>query len=706
MLRKTICLFCVCMVLLTMCFVGIPAAADGSKLRSRKVVSVVYDDSGSMLNEKWEYTSYAMQCFAAMLNKGDRLDITYMSSYKKGSFAVDTSNRAQSVKDIREHSSSGSTPSEAIDTAFTTMQSVNDTDSNTQYWLIVMTDGQMSGNETAETKINRIADTSMPNGTKPHIVFLTICDTNNSFMPPFTKSNIEPKSALTADQIIDVISEIACDISGRYAVDEADIDVVDDTTVKVTSDIPLINMGILTQRSGATVTSITDKKGNSLTEECNVPVSAPGKHIKQIPPEEFAKLNGNVALFNSGSKNIAPGTYTITFSQKISKDDLVVMFEPAFELRLELYIGKKKITDYAKLAEGTKVDIEAVLYETGTDNRILASMLPNGAENKITLSEDGNEVISKDSLKLKDVTLKGLQTAVNASIKIPGYFTVRDSIVFTPEKIILSNVSANVHYDGSKRRTENGKKDAENVVYITDLAKNKTGVKFTLYIDDKPIDKTKALSVKDDFEKELNTDFGNLKVTVADDGSLIAYPTDSWIPSLIYWMLYSGNSTLTSNFGGITASGTICFKMGDWLSAVIEFIKLLAYIALAIYIIYWFIGKSHFRKNGSIKVFTAPAKSASYTQDFGKIKGIHWFASSGLLNFFGPRGMGKRVGPFYIRASKSGYTIENVKNKYVSTSHHYPCAMAGISQSKKKIHRFSSTVFIYDGTTYYKITIS
>ena len=39
----------------------------------------MYDDSGSMEGDRWVNANYAMQAFAAMLNKEDTLYISYMS---------------------------------------------------------------------------------------------------------------------------------------------------------------------------------------------------------------------------------------------------------------------------------------------------------------------------------------------------------------------------------------------------------------------------------------------------------------------------------------------------------------------------------------------------------------------------------------------------------------------------------------------------
>ena len=686
-----------------------PAAlADTLSVRNRKIVSVVYDDSGSMAGEKWEYTNYAMQCFAAMLNKEDRLDITYMSTYRRGSFSVDTGNRADSVRKIREHTDSDDTPVEAVDVAFQTLESVKDTNPNSQYWLIVMTDGQM---DDVESRINKIAQATMPNGTAPHIVFLTICDTDKEFTPTFDPyPNIENRSAQTADEIIGVISDIACNIAGRFPVESGAIKVINDTTVEITSDLPLINIGILSQRSTAQVVSAVAQNGNALRNEGDVPVKAPDMFPDALPAEAVAALNGNVALLSAAAGNIPAGTYTVTFSAPIAKEDLVVMFEPAFELRLELSVGGTVITDPSQLTESSLVDVEAVLYELGTGTKIAMSMLPSGYQTSISLSENGKPIRTDKSLKLSGVELKAVETEITASLDIPGFFTAVDTVHFIPTPTLLSNMTAELHYDGSARMTDmaTGLSDADNVVYATELDTNQTGIAFRLYIDGKPITKDKALSLQPLFEQRLTMDFPNYEVTVANDGRLIVSPNKTHLPALVYWWTYGGEHTVSCTYDGFTASGTLNIKLGDLEKAIGGMIRIIITILAILYVILWIFVKKHFTRVGTILAYRANSKSAHFVGIPAATKRIHWLAASGPLNFFGLGGMRKRLKGtrFTIRAcAAGGYRVEGVKGLRVSTSVKYPSL--GISPCPDRYYDFDTTVYIFDGaSTYYKITVN
>ena len=45
----------------------------------KKIISVVYDDSGSMAGERWTYANYSLQTLTSLLNTQDELYVTYMS---------------------------------------------------------------------------------------------------------------------------------------------------------------------------------------------------------------------------------------------------------------------------------------------------------------------------------------------------------------------------------------------------------------------------------------------------------------------------------------------------------------------------------------------------------------------------------------------------------------------------------------------------
>ena len=111
----------------------------------KKIISVVYDDSGSMAGERWTYANYSLQTLTSLLNTQDELYVTYMSDPSDAK-KISLTDIQDSVDKIRDKEDSHNTPEESIDTAVGKLESIKGTDATTQYWLIIMTDGAINEN--------------------------------------------------------------------------------------------------------------------------------------------------------------------------------------------------------------------------------------------------------------------------------------------------------------------------------------------------------------------------------------------------------------------------------------------------------------------------------------------------------------------------------------------------------------------------------
>ena len=165
---------------------------DSTFLPPKKVVSVVYDDSTSMrafggkLLDNWATANYAMQSLTALLGTRDELYITKMSEYTQ-SKEVDLSDKSHAINEIRNNVEwADGTYLEAVVVAMNKLklQAKEETDENTQYWLVVITDGAFnechSMATTAEKKrflndnLHEYVETVMPNGSNPQVIFMGI----------------------------------------------------------------------------------------------------------------------------------------------------------------------------------------------------------------------------------------------------------------------------------------------------------------------------------------------------------------------------------------------------------------------------------------------------------------------------------------------------------------------------------------------------
>lgn len=630
-------LFLFLMMLFIPLFTTISSSAEeNNSIRARKIVSVCYDDSGSMLGDSWSYTNYAMQAFTGMLDEYDTLMINYMSSSLKEDSppeVIDLKDRATAVSKIRDHEDCGATPFETVKAAFNNLSNTQDSNEYTQYWLFILTDGGFTGatKSEVEEKLANWADTKMPNGTLPNIVFLSINDFNGEYSPKSgIRNNISVYTATNEDEITTQISSIAYLITGRYAVEKSDINVIDDKTIEVNSNIPLFKIGVLSQQSKANVVSVKGVEGNDLSVQYNVGINCPDN----LCATNISTLNGNISLIDNNGKNIPPGKYTIEFDDSISKDKLDVMFEPALQLKLKVFSSQNEITDFTDIPTSLVLSAKAEIYEFGTDNKILLSMLPSGGVSTTKQLEDNQEIKSNNDLSLDNIVLSTKQTTIISKFELPGYFILEDHVVFTPNENFVGNIEANFKSDGSELFNEN---DPSNSVYISRMASgdNKSGVEFTIYISGKPNDKDTSLSMLDEFKSSIKSEVTMYDVVVEDDGKYLVTPKIPWYcPQAIFYMFNHGEKSIGVTLDNVSAQDTVYILIGDILSFIINTIIFSVILLFFIYILLWIFVK---KKLPSFSIEVYEGKYNGSQADFSPITsssvGGGYFTAKNFLNF-------------------------------------------------------------------------
>lgn len=434
----------------------LPQSVSAESLYIRKIVSVVFDDSGSMKSaSKEKYASYAMQAFCSMLNSEDQLYITYIANpYTTYEANLSAGGIQQTVDAIREHGSQGGTYFEAVKQAYKKLTSINDPNPNTQYWLVVITDGafeefivngdtseyeKLSANEKAayeearRQELNKefleLSKEKMPNGSKLQTTFMAI---NTPFgIDEDLAENIFFYKASDTQAIMNTMSSMADRVSGRTRLTETDIKKLDDKTIQISSAIPLLNIVVFTQGCEAKVTSATDSNGGKIPVAREVSLSYPGQ----------ADLVGGSYLLGDSQTVIGAGSYKVTFDQSVDLSDVVVLFEPALEMRTTVTLNGEEISDFSALDDTMaedKVSLSCKIYEMGTDREIDPSLLPPGTTYELSVSEDGNVTkrVEGSNMELTDYVLKDVETELTAAVTIPGFKPITFTKQFTPTKYV------------------------------------------------------------------------------------------------------------------------------------------------------------------------------------------------------------------------------------------------------------------------------
>lgn len=414
-LNRIISLLLCVLIIMTAAF---PAAAEGDEVQAaKKIISVVYDDSGSMKGDRWVYANYATQALIALLNEQDELYLTYMSSPSKAE-KVDLGNIEKVIQNIQNWNHTGSTPGQAIDTAWEKLRVSSEKDPSAQFWLVILTDGdRIEMSMDLQSKLESIRGDSMSNGTGLNVVYM-------GMGPGAARATGDPDRGLytfhadTNQSINDTMKDVANLISGRLAV--PDIVQVDSNTIQVSSNLPLYSISVLLQGSQAEIVSAETNEGKlKLVRNLGLSSIDPFRQTGTI----LQGKAGVLVMKDSANKTqvIPAGQYTIVFSEPVSKDQVTIQIEPAIGLKIDLYRGGDLITDLKDLQTDDSIDIYLRPVIAGTDQTILPGNLPQGVKWSVEYEVDGTNKGSSSSQELKGIKLKEGGNIIRGVMQIPGF---------------------------------------------------------------------------------------------------------------------------------------------------------------------------------------------------------------------------------------------------------------------------------------------
>lgn len=593
-------------------------AADGEISPTKKIISVVYDDSGSMYDadSSWSAANYAMQAFAALLNEEDEMYITYMSDVgyeTEGAVDIDLSDMDSAVKWIREGEKvghSGGTPMRSVQIAMDKLKSIQEDDPNTQFWLVILTDGAMSSDiegyldSDLQELLNDYAGTAMSNGSQVYINYMGIGSAAVDIQGDSAKG-LDAVQAGT--DIVPVLSDIANRISGRMEFTGDQISQTDGRTLKVHSDIPLYTISVFSQSSNAQVTGASSE--TDLTVERNIPL----KYPEVDTAASDTSLFGNAALITNGDKMIPAGDYTITFSEDIVLENLVVMYQPAVEMRAEIKKDGVVVDDPDTLRVGDVIDIEIIPTDPESGDPIPDSSLPEGITWKVSYSVGGQETDSAEGKILTGAEVGEGENQIICTMQIPEYVPQAQTISFTPVTAPEYGIEViqpdDTVYDRGSLGID-GSKGGSVTFWITGdgerLSKEETQG-LSLEPGDISLDSSGVQGILN----KIGFINATPDIKQNDDGSYTLYPKSSLLPA---FFMKNGDYTIAVDLEGEPAEGqdvsaqgsyTLQGNPSDWLGLV----PLIILLLIIIYLIYIFCFKAKFEgQTLYIDVF-APAGS-------------------------------------------------------------------------------------------------
>ncbi|HHL3300561.1 TPA: vWA domain-containing protein [Bacillus cereus] len=345
--------------------------AKGEEAKER-VVSLVYDDSGSMRNnDRWKYANYALQSLVALLDEKDTFSYVPMSKPNDPlNISLTKDKRQTEIEGIGAWKTYLNTPFSAVETAMQSIKKEADIDGKREFWLIVLTDGafndlekdKVGGKEQILQKLAQFKKNMDAKKISLHPILITMEEDLgqqekaqlNTFKEIWKKEiNGVTMPSSGEDGIVKSVNQVAALVANRDPFSSVESIVktkVVGKKVEITTPFPLKRMTLVRQSP-----SLPDYQVKQISKplqlQSSFSIHAPGE----------AKLFGNIVHISTENEEvIKPGTYTIEVDRDIEKEGLQVLVEPALNYTVSTYDKEDSSQkNVEEMYEGVTAVIEA-----------------------------------------------------------------------------------------------------------------------------------------------------------------------------------------------------------------------------------------------------------------------------------------------------------------------------------------------------------
>ncbi len=440
-MKRLVSVISVLLILLQLCSVAAFAVNDsGSPKHIPRVVSVVFDDSGSMYNktDRWAYTSYAMQSFVAMMGSEDVLYVTYINAASDPvRIDLSDSGKQKTIDNVEKTVFGGGTDNKLEKAADCLTKEYNNYGADAKYYYIVMADGELDEGEMStelKSEVEELKDDL--EGVDFEAIYFSMKEGDS-----LSLADVTTKTASSGNQIVSVLREISADIMGRTTLDFKS----SGGKLSFTLKYPALNIAVFVQKENNSFSNVNvpvykDGKAasyhvNTYYVDCPTKIVKNQNHTKYEERIPTSPPSGFVSLIGNGNNSLPKGEYTIDLSAYgVGKNNVVIMVEPAVKIGCQYFRGDSETPiSFSELNKNTRVGDKIVvkcgLYEINSDGSLgdpipLDVLSPNyslyindkeigtklsGAENKYEFTVDKS--FEDQDLKVEAV-LKGYQPFV------------------------------------------------------------------------------------------------------------------------------------------------------------------------------------------------------------------------------------------------------------------------------------------------------
>lgn len=409
-IKKIFLLLCVAVLCMSI-VVSIPIAdtAQAEDARyTKKVVSVVFDDSGSMgINDRYPNARYALQMLLGLLSEEDDLTIVKMND-KAHPITVNLNNTNREAEIDRVITASftgtggadgvgtpgGAATKKAVDIlsskGMKTKENLLQESKDTEYWLVILTDGEFDPYLSMKRGENeKQIEYSIGNYPSLHTIYVGF-DPSKEFNLALGNT-LDDKYKFQAyeakgNEIVTIMQKVASQISGRYELTSKEYTVSGNKiTIDLSnSELTYASISAIVQNCNASLTSATYN---------GTPISVSQATV--IDPKKGGSSSGSIDLKNGysavikGNPYLSGGVLELTYNASVS--NVTILAEPALYILPVLQYkdgGNWVTTDMqyinSNMRPGESVRINYEVYDSATKDKVDITKIFGDAKTSVT----------------------------------------------------------------------------------------------------------------------------------------------------------------------------------------------------------------------------------------------------------------------------------------------------------------------------------
>jgi hypothetical protein len=404
------------------------------------IIHVVYDDSGSMIEDggvyfdRWGQAKYAMEVFAALLEENDVMRVYYMSDFTVAR-GVDAPARilirgsesaGERVAKIHNTvTSSSDTPFDAVAKAYADLQNADSPEQ--MKWLVVLTDGQfnrLNGQITSDLDVDSFYSRYVRESSV-QIIHLAMGD-DAAVIRADPGRHIYFEHARNSSEILGKITSICNQIFNRNS-----LKFTDENRREFSFDVPMLELFVFAQGPDVKVNGISGADRHAPGETVNVRYSeVAATNFRGNPNVIISRnLTGVVAVF----KDIAKGRYSLDLA---GAQTVEIYYKPSVNVVIRLYQGRRAMSDQEIPADRYRIWYGLV---DGDGNETKSSLLGN-VNYEATLENNGQTIPVKSgdiiNIQQGEVTIRvqsyflEINTSENSLTRTVYYVPFTEKFIF------------------------------------------------------------------------------------------------------------------------------------------------------------------------------------------------------------------------------------------------------------------------------------